>query len=283
VFANWGLNQPNDLGGQDCVAVVLTAITGLALGDWYDEVCDDALPYVCDTNALPAGCSLELVGGRARAFCNTPLSWTAARDACAAAGGQLIRFVDPADDAAVWARADVLLSGAGFWIGADDRAVEGEIRWLDGEEIPWVYSNWDVPDSPNDFQGNEDCLELQVVADLFTGAGQWNDADCATSRHYSCDAVSPGVSVPAVCDHYDGADGVHRVLCEELLGWDAALAACQALGGTLSGVDSAAGNDALRAGVSALFATPDDIWLGGRDAVEGLWTWTDGTVLDDVR
>jgi hypothetical protein len=199
-------------------------------------------------------------------------------------GSTLLRPFDPLDDDEVFAAADTRFSTPSYWIGADDLVDEGIVRWHDGTPIPWVYSNWDVPDSPNNYQGGEHCLELQIVADTFTGVAEWNDVTCGSTRHYVCDGVDDGEPVPQSCHHADGSDGVHRVLCEALATWDNAQAACAGFGGSLARVDSAEANAAICADVTAHFTAPDDVFLGGRDsAVEGVWRWLDGDLFEDVR
>jgi hypothetical protein len=124
------------------------------------------------------------------------LSWTDARTACAAGGGDLAILHNAAENAAAAAITD-----ANTWIGATDAAAEGAWTWHDGTAMgtctsalpssctwnPSVFQAWDT-DSPNDSGGNEDCaviLEYQP-ASWIDADGTWDDRDCTTVFPYLC-------------------------------------------------------------------------------------------------
>lgn len=85
------------------------------------------------------------------------------------------------------------LENAAGWMGANDKAVEGEWRWIDtpesihdpgsglqfwsgagnGSPVNGMYSNWNQGE-PNNFGNNEDCGQF-----LAGGTGQWNDLPCS--------------------------------------------------------------------------------------------------------
>ena len=73
---------------------------------------------------------------------------------------------------------DTGISGGGGWLGGSDAAVEGDWRWIDGDEndalfwqdgsaTPGYYSNWKWGE-PNDINIGEDYLMMYA-------SGQWND------------------------------------------------------------------------------------------------------------
>jgi hypothetical protein len=64
------------------------------------------------------------------------------------------------------------------WIGLNDKAVEGQYQWLDGE--PTTYLNWRFGEPNNDH--DEDCAYMQ--------SDGWNDAICSkldTRSSYVCE------------------------------------------------------------------------------------------------
>ena len=79
------------------------------------------------------------------------LSWTHAKEQCAAAGGYLAVVGDQAE-------ADFiaeLCDGRYMYLGASDNDKEGEWRWIDGTE--WSFTHW-MDGQPNDYSGKENYL-----------------------------------------------------------------------------------------------------------------------------
>uniref|UniRef100_A0A3Q2EAN7 C-type lectin domain-containing protein n=1 Tax=Cyprinodon variegatus TaxID=28743 RepID=A0A3Q2EAN7_CYPVA len=70
-----------------------------------------------------------------------------------------------------------------FWIGLNDKIVEGVWEWSDGKPFIEYLSYWmsGQPDNWND----EDCGEL--VGESF---GQWNDENCNSKRKYICKYIN---------------------------------------------------------------------------------------------
>lgn len=70
----------------------------------------------------------------------------------------------------------------------------GGWRWITGE--PWEYTNWN-PLEPNNFEGNEECLEINGQQ------GTWNDQDCVTDTDqtigYIVEYEIP-IGIPAVSE-----------------------------------------------------------------------------------
>jgi len=73
-----------------------------------------------------------------------------------------------------------------FWLGGTDEEVEGEWKWVTGEE--WDYTNW-LQDNPNNWNsrgggGEENALEIHLSPD--NPSGSWNDltADAITSPFF---------------------------------------------------------------------------------------------------
>ena len=100
--------------------------------------------------------------------------WIGARDACRAWGGELVSIDSPAENMFVSTRIT-----SDIWIGANDRAAEGEFEWADGQAV--TYFNWS-DSQPDNFQGQENCVELRIID------RQWNDRPCGGDpQAYLCE------------------------------------------------------------------------------------------------
>ena len=130
-------------------------------------------------------------GGNAYEFVAAGLSsWPVAKVAAEAqvfggANGHLVTILSAAENDFVLG----LLTGVGnsVWVGATDEAVEGEWRWVTGEQF-WqgnasgaavLFANW-APGQPDDYASGQDyATMLAPGATLFPGQspGQWDDTD----------------------------------------------------------------------------------------------------------
>ncbi|MBM4365420.1 MAG: hypothetical protein FJ102_04345 [Deltaproteobacteria bacterium] len=126
-------------------------------------------------------------------FCVDGATWADAQADCAGFGYHLADLDDASEDAWIWAQAQSVDATANWWIGLGDAGTEGSYQWDGGSDSP--YTNWRAGE-PNDFGGNEDCTWY-----AYTGAGAWNDKDCATLGSFICEA---GCST---YDRYVDADG----------------------------------------------------------------------------
>ncbi len=113
-------------------------------------------------------------------FCVDGATWAEAQADCAGFGYHLVDVDDASENAWIWAQAQAVDSGANWWMGLTDAATEGSYQWDGGSDSP--YTSWRSGE-PNDFGGNEDCTWY-----AYTGAGAWNDKDCATSGSFICEA-----------------------------------------------------------------------------------------------
>ena len=99
-----------------------------------------------------------------------PTSWSDARAACQARGGDLAMPRNAADDAAAF---NAVGPGKRAYIGLSDRGTEGTFVWVDGEPAG-LYLNWG-PSEPNSYGGtDEDCAGYHT----YYPSGQWNDFPC---------------------------------------------------------------------------------------------------------
>ena len=71
--------------------------------------------------------------------------------------------------------------GSRTWIGLHrDSSNKSRWQWIDGSLV--VYLNF-TSNQPNKWNGTEDCVEMYP-------SRKWNDLNCNTSLHYSCELSS---------------------------------------------------------------------------------------------
>jgi len=170
-------------------------------GDGYACLdCDDANPAihpgateVCDgadndcngaVDDAPCACQAIDIGTSGFSLCDVTVSYTRAQQICAGLGAALAH-VDSADeerllnDATAAARqrrkGDPRVYNR-WWIGLDDRAVEGQFRW----SVPGsTFTSWHRGE-PDNAGCNQDC----VVLDSETGL--WSDTHCLDVHPFIC-------------------------------------------------------------------------------------------------
>jgi hypothetical protein len=143
------------------------------------------------------GCREELRGKSTYLFCTTDSVYEDAEVTCADAGMSLVVINDGPESDWVWTTLNRWYLGLqpfGF-IGADDRAVEGEWRLTTGETF-WSggangnavgthYVHWGIG-QPNDLspvtQTQEDCGAFQL------SDGTWNDVRCELPCPFVCES-----------------------------------------------------------------------------------------------
>lgn len=110
---------------------------------------------------------------------DAPMSWDAARAACAVDGTDLVIITGDAQNQTVIDIRDAAGLGS-IWVGATDQGSEGQWRWVDGAPLSGGFEGWNGGE-PNDgglFE-DEDCAE-------FEGAG-WNDTECDSDHPAVCE------------------------------------------------------------------------------------------------
>jgi hypothetical protein len=116
------------------------------------------------------------------------LSWTDARAACEAIGGDLATITDATELALI---ASIVSTEAGSgdedaWLAATDVEIEGTFAWATGEDMG--YTNWrQSPLEPNDGNdGPEGVAEDCMILEGDTG-GLWDDRICENGYPRVCE------------------------------------------------------------------------------------------------
>lgn len=141
------------------------------------------------------GCQLKQFRGHFYWFCNTPVTWQQARDAC---GSHPTRHLAKVDDRIENEWLSRVATGS-MWLGGNDAQTEGEWYWAstsklsgkqfwhgasNGSNVNYLYTNW-APSEP----GPDDCLVLD-------DSGTWSDANCATLKGFICENPPHGGGNP---------------------------------------------------------------------------------------
>jgi Notch-like protein len=126
----------------------------------------------------PCACSSLEVAGVHFGVCDLPMTFDDAAAFCRARGGELARV-----DTEVQAHGIqvAIISGRRrnkWWIGLDDRAVEGEFRNRDGSPATFMF--WDRGE-PNNAGCNQDCVAVDDKENA-----RWVDTHCLEQHPFVC-------------------------------------------------------------------------------------------------
>lgn len=172
----------------------------------WDDDCDDVVDEeACNSpSGGTYGCSgfvIEEGAAHGYMFCNGQTrDYDHAQSSCQAQGMRLAWLESKAENDAVWAKVSAIQSVAEVWIGATDRATEGDWSWdgqggvqfwdggANGSPVDGAFVAW-AADTPNNSQvtspDGEDCAAL-----LMTG-GTWGDRTCSIKYAYLCEDARP--------------------------------------------------------------------------------------------
>ena len=104
-------------------------------------------------------------------------SWDDARSACLAMTSDLVSIGNYYEQVFIVSETRKYGRGQHFWIGLNDKRVEGIFEWSDGS--PATYTAWNRGE-PNNWGGNEDCAE--IAAERL----RWNDNNCRHAVYFIC-------------------------------------------------------------------------------------------------
>ena len=165
--------------GEDC------APDDPAIHPFAPEICDDGIDQDC-TGVADDGpdcpCPAMMRGPHRYRYCTFARTWDDARANCQSQGADLVIIDGPGENA--WLLAAMAEHGGvrDVWQGLSDTAVEGVFVTVAGNPPAWTLF---APGEPNDWGGNEDCVELY-------GDGTWNDLPCSAKMPFVCeDACAP--------------------------------------------------------------------------------------------
>ncbi|CAL9706142.1 unnamed protein product [Knipowitschia caucasica] len=101
-------------------------------------------------------------------------SWDVAEQHCRMCGGHLVSVLTPEEQTYI---NDKFREDQ--WIGLNDRTIEGDFRWSDGN--PLLYENWFKGQPDSYFLSGEDCAVM-----VWQDQGQWSDVPCNYHLSYTC-------------------------------------------------------------------------------------------------
>ncbi|XP_040900336.1 brevican core protein isoform X2 [Toxotes jaculatrix] len=101
-------------------------------------------------------------------------SWEAAEQHCRMCGGHLISVMTPEEQDYINDKYREYQ-----WIGLNDRTIEGDFRWSDGN--PLLYENWYKGQPDSYFLSGEDCAVM-----VWHDGGHWSDVPCNYHLSYTC-------------------------------------------------------------------------------------------------
>ncbi|XP_059358596.1 CD209 antigen-like protein C [Carassius carassius] len=114
-------------------------------------------------------------------FMSTESSWSDSRQYCRDRGADLV-IINTEEKQ----RFITSLVREKVWIGLSDTENEGVMKWVDNSPLKQGF--W-LKDEPNDYNGNEDCIELNFNREKpgWSPLNDWNDLSCSEKKKGICE------------------------------------------------------------------------------------------------
>ncbi|XP_061470472.1 hepatic lectin-like [Rhineura floridana] len=117
----------------------------------------------------------EYFNGKCYYFSLEKTSWMRAKDQCNYRNSKLVVVDSMAEQNFLQTRT----RNDRYWMGLNDRDMEGQWQWIDGSNYNEGFMYW-KPGEPNNDQSNEHCAHLW-------SSGEWNDVYCTYLCYYVCE------------------------------------------------------------------------------------------------
>ncbi|XP_054462535.1 brevican core protein [Anoplopoma fimbria] len=102
------------------------------------------------------------------------LSWEVAEQHCRMLGGHLVSIITPEEQSYINNNYKEYQ-----WTGLNDKTIEDDFRWSDGN--PMLYENWYKGQPDSYFLSGEDCVVM-----VWHDEGRWSDVPCNYHLAYTC-------------------------------------------------------------------------------------------------